>query len=115
MNNLIGLKFNKLTVINKTDKRSKGGKVIWYCKCDCGLFKEVQTDYLTTGQTKSCGCLKKELTIKRNTKHGLRYHPLYYTWLNIRSRCYNKNNSEYKNYGERGIKICDEWNNFYVL
>ena len=46
-----------------------------------------------------------------NTRHGLRYHPLYSILRNIKSRCYNANNPSYKDYGGRGIIVCDEWKN----
>jgi hypothetical protein len=48
------------------------------------------------------------------TKHGLANHPLYNTWKHIKSRCYNQNNPDYKDYGARGIAVCDEWKNDFV-
>lgn len=115
MKSLVGLKFTRLTVISKTDKRSKNRKVIWGCLCDCGNYKEVQTDYLTSKDTRSCGCYKIEVASKLNAKHNLRWHPLYSTWLSIRDRCNNKNNKYYNIYGGRGIKVCKEWDSFKVF
>jgi hypothetical protein len=115
MKSLVGLKFTRLTVIGKTDKRSKNRKVIWSCLCDCGNYKEVQTDYLTSKDTKSCGCYKAEVISKLKSKHNLKKHPLYNTWLSIRDRCNNKNNKYYNIYGGRGIKVCKEWDNFKVF
>lgn len=60
-------------------------------------------------KTVSCGCHKSTTVRKRKTVHGLRYHPLYSTWLNMKSRCYNPKNQDYHNYGGRGITVCDEW------
>lgn len=56
---LLGQKFGRLTVIEKTNKRNKGS-IVWKCKCDCGKIIETSSIYLTTGDTKSCGCLQKD-------------------------------------------------------
>lgn len=118
---LIGLKFGKLLVLSKTELRSKGGKVIWKCQCDCGNLKNVQTDYLTCNQTTSCGCYQKETTSKRFSKHNAknsenkRLRNLYTTWLSMRDRCNNPNNINFKHYGGRGISVCNEWNDFNVF
>ncbi len=60
---------------------------------------------------KSCGCLKSFLSKQRKTTHGLRHHPLYGKWADSKKRCYNPNCPAYKNYGGRGIIMCDEWLN----
>jgi hypothetical protein len=60
-NNLKGKKFGRLEALYPLDERSKDGKVIWMCRCDCGNTIPVTGVYLTTGETKSCGCLKKDL------------------------------------------------------
>ncbi len=56
---LIGQKFNRFTVLEKTDKR-KNGSIVWLCKCDCGVIKEIDGSSLKSGKVKSCGCLKIE-------------------------------------------------------
>lgn len=94
-------------------------KVVWKhkkasfvkCRCDCGIEKEYRLCSIKNSNTKSCGCLTRELNKTKFTKHNLRYHPLYHTWESIKARCYNKNHKEYKNYGSRGIVICHEWKN----
>lgn len=106
--NLVGLKFNKLTVIKKIG-RNNYGKTEWLCKCDCGKETITTGNNLKSGNTKSCGCHNLEQIIKRNTKHNLRYTRIYQTWLSIKRRCYNKNFKEYHNYGGRGIVVCSEW------
>jgi len=63
---LTGKRFGKLTVIEK--KGRSGGRITWKCKCDCGNYTEIKGNYLTTGQTKSCGCLKKEMN-KENLRN----------------------------------------------
>ncbi len=106
-----GSKFFYLTVIKTTNKRS-GRAVLWSCKCDCG--KEVlRTHYsLVNKRRTSCGCFTRELTIKRNTKHGKSRTKVYKTWKGIFERCFNKNSTSYKNYGGRGITVCKRWEKF---
>lgn len=103
--NMIGKKFGRLTVLSECEKRAKNGKIIYKCRCDCGNITDVIGDNLRRGNTMSCGCLHSEVT----KTHGLRDCKLYNVWDNAKRRCYNKNNKRYKNYGARGIKICDEW------
>jgi len=116
----IGERFGRLT-IKRFIGTNKYWQGIWECECDCGNTTTVHYSNLHSGTTKSCGCLKKESTIKRNTKHGLsggEKNPtrLYKIWLHMRGRCLNVNNQDYKHYGARGISICKEWDdykNFY--
>ncbi|MER0313715.1 AP2 domain-containing protein [Clostridioides difficile] len=72
-NNLTGKKFGRLTAINSTNKKAKSGHYIWICKCTCGNEIKTTENNLTTGRTKSCGCLKKEAEI-RNAKIALKVH-----------------------------------------
>lgn len=105
MNNYDGLKIQHFTVIRRDHKR----KNTWYflCKCDCG--KEFYASVSSMKKMKSCGCLTKMYIRQEHFKHGGTKTKLYYTWYGIISRCYNKNNKEYANYGGRGISMCDEW------
>jgi len=67
--------------------------------------------------TKSCGCLIADAVSKANTKHKMVGTRIYRIWGKMRSRCNNKNDKPYKNYGGRGIKVCKRWGvflNFYV-
>jgi hypothetical protein len=70
---------------------------------------------LTTGYTKSCGCLRVDNGHRQLTKHGNSETKLYYVYSGMKQRCNNKNSHAYKNYGGRGIKICDEWTDFTVF
>lgn len=102
-----GIKINMLTVVCKS-RQHNNGAWYWKCLCDCGNETEVSIQHLTTGRiTKSCGCIKRNK--EANKKHGLKYHPLYKVWNNMKGRCLNKNYSNYPNYGGRGIAVCDEW------
>ena len=77
--------------------------------CDCGNAKKVLKRQAVYGSTKSCGCLQRRVNTDRLTVHGLSRHPLYKTLENMKSRCYNKMATGYKDYGGRGILICEEW------
>lgn len=81
----------------------------WDCLCDCGKIVSVRTDELKRGRTRSCGCLQRKITIERNYVHGKSNTRLYYVWQKIKKRCYNPNDKAYKDYGGRGITVCDEW------
>ena len=112
---LTGMKFGKLTVISRADDNiSPSGykTIMWNCMCGCGNKTIVRGKLLTGGITKSCGCLQKELMSKRQTIHGGYGTRLYTIWDSIRQRCNNPKCHAYKNYGGRGISVCDEWNDF---
>ena len=116
MNNIIedltNKKFGRWTVLERVP--NKNGAVYWKCKCDCGVIKEVKSSNLKLGNSKSCGCLSRELSSERMKIHGGRKTRLYEIWYNMRQRCYNSNIESYKNYGGRGIIVCDEWKNDFV-
>lgn len=105
-----------IQILNKRDKW--GGKIGLY-KCleeDCGNIKEIHIQSVNSGNTKSCGCIKRKMIITRNTLHGKSTtkrvkSPEYECWQGMKRRCFNKNNGEYKRYGERGIRVCDNWKN----
>jgi hypothetical protein len=106
---ITGQKFGKLTVIKIA--KNKNGRVYWECKCDCGnpIQQIIESYPLRHGQTKSCGCIVGENHGKTNTR-------LYQIWINMKSRCYNKNVPEYKYYGAKGVIICNDWfNSFNVF
>lgn len=102
--NLIGQRFGRLVVIEPTGKK-KNGNYTWMCQCDCGEIAEVTGVNLTTGGTQSCGCLNWD---NRN-KHGMTNSLLYHVWNSAKRRCEKSHNHAYKNYGARGIYMCDEW------
>lgn len=107
---LTGQKFGRLTVL-KISRRDKHN-TYWLCKCDCGNLKEAKSRDLRNSITQSCGCLHKEAI----TKHKKCDTRLYSIWTNMKTRCNNKNAECYKDYGARGIRVCDEWlNDFQVF
>lgn len=110
---LVGRRFERLLVL-KESFTSKHGCIYWDCVCDCGKEKTINGDNIKSGQTKSCGCLSIEMTIERSTIHGHakrnRHEPEFDAWQAMIERCYNnKNTAVYKNYGGRGIKVCERW------
>lgn len=108
---LVGKKFGRLTVI-KFDSKDKRGKLKWLCRCDCGKEKVVLGSRLKDGNTKSCGCLRIEKVKQRFTTHGYtkgKPTKTYDTWQHIIQRCTNPNDQQHKNYGGRGITVCEQW------
>lgn len=99
---LTGQKYGKWTVI-KRDKGCSANHAKWICECECGETRSVTGNALRRGESRSCGCLKNSCA---KGSYGSR---LYYIYTNMRKRCYWEKSSQYKNYGGRGITICDEW------
>jgi hypothetical protein len=110
---LTGLKFGQLKVIGRTGS-DKWGKSLWSCVCDCENKVIVEAGNLKSGGTTSCGCFKKEKLHKEKTVHGDYKERLFHIWEQMRARCSNKNLPSYKNYGGRGIVVCDAWLNDYL-
>lgn len=105
---LSGKKFGKLLVCNRcSDYIQPNGqhKVMYECLCDCGNTVVTRADYIKNGHTQSCGCLQG-INLR---KHGKGNTRIYEIWCNIKTRCYNKSNKRYLDYGGRGITVCDEW------
>lgn len=88
----------------------------WDCLCDCGKSAPVQTQKLLSGHTTSCGCFNREknnaAVSAANRRHGGTGTAEYQAWLNMRKRCLDPNLPAYKNYGGRGITICERWESF---
>lgn len=110
--NLEGQMFGRWTVIAYAG-RSKNKHSLWDCICDCGTKKTVFGLHIVRGSSKSCGCLSSEVVTKRNSSHGLINTPEYHAWRGIKQRCNYKNSNSYINYGGRGIKVCDRWENSF--
>lgn len=110
---LVGNKFGKLTVIERTENQytKSGVPVVAYrCRCDCGNEVIVRAGNLRSGHTSSCGCNSSRNYIgENNKKHGMSNKRIHVIWQRINERCNNKNADNYQYYGERGIKVCKEW------
>lgn len=103
---LSGEKFGMLTILKFS--HTKNNRSYWLCHCDCGKNKIVSANNLKYGTTKACGCLKNKgyfcgETIKNKTER------LYKVYRSMVNRCYYPNQENYKNYGGRGITVCENW------
>lgn len=113
----IGQRFGRLVVNGFS--HSEDQHRWWSCTCDCGKQHVVTSHALTSGHTRSCGCLREDFAAAGgpNKKHGKAKTTIHNTWLNMRARCQDPANPGYVNYGGRGIKVCDRWEvfeNFYA-
>lgn len=109
--NIIGKRFGKLIVLEEIDERKHGSKV-YKCQCDCGNITHVaRTNLRAKNGTKSCGCTHK---ISHNKTHGKTGTRLYRIWVNMKTRCYNKNRLQYNDWGGRGIGVCNEWKDDFM-
>lgn len=107
---LKGLRFGKLVVLKRCETNNNMGKPQWECICDCGNHTIVSSAQLVSSRTRSCGCLVRE-------NHFRKYPPnlidtrLFRIWNGMKQRCGDVNAINYKHYGGKGIKVCDEWLN----
>lgn len=103
----VGQKFNMLTVIRRMPKIDKVTR--WECRCDCGNIVCVTDTHLTRSKNcvKSCGCLRPEF-------HYMSHTRLYRIYSGMKSRCNWPSHHAYNDYGGRGIKVCDEWNDSFI-
>ena len=102
----IGDTFSRLMVIEKLPRRSY--TLWWLCRCTCGQEKAIRDSLLKSGQTRSCGCLAKEV----NTIHGNWRSRTYKSWQMMKDRCQNSQCPEFSYYGGRGISVCARWQVF---
>lgn len=105
---LSGKRFFNLLVIER-DYTLKTRNANWKCLCDCGNETIVASCKLRHGSTKSCGCYGRSI----KTRHGMNRTPEYHCWEAIIQRCLNSKNTNYNNYGGRGIGVCGEWENSF--
>lgn len=100
---LTGLRFGRYTVLSEAPKRANWVRY-WFCQCDCGNIQEVFQGNLISGKSIGCGCLR--------VTHGHTGTYVYRVWHGIHSRCKYLSNVGYKDYGGRGISVCERWNDF---
>jgi hypothetical protein len=108
-------RFGRLIVIDRAP--NQGEQTQWRCLCFCGTTINVNASHLKNGHTKSCGCLICDMIKERSTKHGHKRRsgasPEYESWLGAKARCYRQTHKRYKDWGGRGITMCDRWLNSF--
>jgi len=113
---LAGKTFGRLLVIKQVESCPQGTR--WLCECQCGKQSTVVGKYLTSGNTKSCGCLSLDVTRQVKTTHGhTAGHGVtttYNAWILMLGRCYNPNGPQFHDYGGRGITVCERWRYSYT-
>lgn len=111
----VGKRLNNFVVVDVV-RRSNKKQAELQCLCDCGKVFYMYPTFFNKGAYSSCGCKKSERLVKMHLTHSGSNHPLYQEWRSMISRCHCKDSYNYKDYGARGITVCDEWqdpNNFY--
>lgn len=112
--NLVGQRFGRLTVTARAGILRK--QSAWACRCSCGSEVFLPANYLRSGDTTSCGCLLREHQTKGSVVHGHAIvgstSPTYNSWRAMHERCRLPSHPAYKNYGGRGVAVCDRWRSF---
>src|SRR6266851_8588788 len=104
---ITGERFERWTVLSYSHKFKQ--RTYWLCRCDCGTERVIKAQNLCAGESRSCGCIRKETLVKAATRHGMHFTPEYFAWRDIKRRCFNSSFKNYKDYGGRGITMCSEW------
>lgn len=111
-----GRRFTRLVVLGPGETVKK--RTQWRCLCDCGSVVEVRTDHLLRGNTGSCGCFLRDVllatTPPSQRTHGMSASVEYRVWRHAIARCHNPRDSNYHNYGARGITVCERWRASFV-
>ena len=110
---MTGKKVGRLTIIERAGKNSCGS-AMWRCQCDCGEERIIAGTAMRAGCALSCGCLGIDRLKAMATTHGESRTPLFAAWCEMIARCENENRKSFKNYGGRGIKVCERWRNSFV-
>lgn len=108
-------RFGRLLVISYKGLFKK--RAWWNCICDCGNYHITTSYCLTSGESRSCTCLQKQIAGDLKRVHGMakikgKVTRFYYTWTAMKQRCLNPKNPNFHNYGGRGIKVCNSWHKF---
>lgn len=110
----VGDRFGRWTVVGF--EHDEAGKRFAVCRCDCGGSGRVTSSNLGSGASRSCGCLNREVAAARLSTHGEASHgrqtPEYRAWKAMHERCTNPKQDGWKNYGGRGIRACERWNDY---
>lgn len=108
-----GKKYGHLTALSFSHINKKGHQMWWFeCDCKDHTKKQIVASFVLTGHTTSCGCRANDG--HNNYRHGLCRDRIYRIYHHMIERCYKPSCKEYKNYGERGVKVCDEWRESFL-
>lgn len=109
------MRFGKLVALERIPPQSNT-RSLWRCKCDCGATTIVTISNLRNGHTKSCGCYVSERAKEVLSKHGgkgkYQTDRLYPVWRAMKQRCERKKDPNFRHYGGRGIRVCEEWHDY---
>jgi len=115
----VGSRFGALTVVAEAVRDGLYWRVP--CQCDCGASTMPPAFSLRTRKSQSCGlCMRtcaddvKQAVAAATTTHGWSGTPEYNAWLSMRKRCGNPKDRAYRNYGARGIRVCEAWQNDFL-
>lgn len=100
------------TVVRFAEMRNQ--RAYWLCRCRCGTERAVLGKDLTSGKSRSCGCLQREVVTARNFIHGMSKSPEFIAWAGAHTRCYNEQDEAYKDYGSRGVRVCQGWRDRFM-
>lgn len=103
-----GQRFGRLTVTGAT-RLSQDARIVFEVKCDCGETRWLRAVALKVGNSTSCGCFHREQLSLRGATHRQTKTPEYEIWSTAKARCFRKTSRDYKDYGGRGISMCEEW------
>lgn len=109
---MTGQQFGRLTVEHRVFEGTKNSR--WQCRCICGSVTTIYRSALINGLTQSCGCLRREVNAARIKTHGMAESLEHLLWQAIRRWCGQPSDPAWKNYGGRGILVCDRWNRSFV-
>ncbi len=111
---LLNQRFERLLVCGESPEKQKGCTV-WICRCDCGAEVRARSYELIKGDTKSCGCFRRDFPWIGRVTHGKSETSEYRIWESMKKRCHNPNNHAYAHYGGRGITVCERWHKFELF
>lgn len=110
---IAGQHFGRLSALRYVENR--GNRQFWLFRCECGKEVILEKGNVMNGNTQSCGCLHSEMMTDRNLKHGLAGTKIYKVYYEMLRRCLNPCDTSYEHYGGRGIKVCSEWENDFIV
>lgn len=105
LTDLTGLRFGRWLVLRR-DGVKRNGHAAWWCQCDCGVEAQVEGSAMQVGRSSCCVRCRSRLP---GLLTSVRDMPEHRSWNSMKSRCLNRNNGHYTNYGGRGITVCDRW------